>query len=156
MNYSTAVMLINENIRAVKTIYGKDTDSPNQSQYTFKTLDASIEVGDLVVVPTDTRHGFTVVEVSDVDVDVDFEASIPLKWIVSRVPVEDHEIILAEEEEWIDALKVSEKRRKKAELKESMMETYGDSLENLPIANRERAVAIEYRSEKEDQSDDTE
>lgn len=93
MNYSTAVMLINPNIRAIKAIYEPDSvDLAGKvvragQRYIFKTLDPSIIKGDLIVVPTTTRHGFTVVKVEEVDVEIDFEASIELKWIVDKVSV---------------------------------------------------------------------
>jgi len=156
MNYSTAVMLINEKIRAVTVIDNSIEEQPSQTRYAFKTLDTSIEVDDLVIVPTDTRHGLTVVQVSEVDVDVDFESTTQIKWIVDKVDAEGNERILLEEKEWVDALKVSEKRRKKAELREGLVETYGDDLEKLPIASMNSAVAIEHVKEEEIKSDGSE
>ena len=149
MNYSTAVMLINENIRAVKVIYESEEKNPSQTHYLFKTLDTQIEVGDLVTIPTDTRHGLGVVKVTEVNVDVDFESGTQIKWIVDRVSTENNERILVEEKEWIDALIISEKRRKKAELRESLVDTYGDDLEKLPIASMDGVTAIEHLKEEE-------
>jgi hypothetical protein len=83
---STAVMLINPNIRAIKTTYEPDpTNGIKVPRYIFKTLDKTIKPGDFVVVATDTRWGLTVVKVDEVDVDVDFEASTPTKWVISKV-----------------------------------------------------------------------
>lgn len=74
MNYSTAVMLFNPEIRAISVSYEKDEKGAGKKPfYTYKTLDKTIEKGDLVVVPTDTRHEFTVVRVEEVDVEVDYE-----------------------------------------------------------------------------------
>lgn len=141
MNYSTAVMLINTNIRAIKVTYELDTDKLRQQRYTYKTLDASIKVGDYVIVPTETRHNMTVCRVEEVDVDVDFEDSTEIKWIVDRVNKGDHDNILKEESKWIEALKQSEKRRKREEIKKSMLEMYQDEgIEKLPIANMAAAV----------------
>ncbi len=136
MNYSTAVMLINPNIRAVKTSYEKDTPSVKQQRYIFKTLDTTIAVGDYVVVPTSTRHNMTVVKVEEVDVEVDFENDLELEWIVDKVNVGGHQTVLSEEAKWIEALKASEKRRKREDIKKNMMEMYQDSgIEKLAISN---------------------
>lgn len=147
MNYSTAVMLINENIRAIQTIYEPDEPGRKQPRTIFKTLDSSINTGDFVVVPTDTRHGMTVVEVVEVDVDVDFESNTPVKWIISKVEIEENNKILKEEEKWIEALKESEKRRKREEIKANMLAMYQDAkIDALPIASMQSNV-IDHKAE---------
>lgn len=146
MNYSSAVMLINDKIRAVKAIYENENENPNQPQPVFKTLDSSISVGDLVVVPTDTRHKMTVVKVVEVDSEVDFESPVLIKWIIARVPVEGHDLILSEENKWIEALKASEKRRKREEIKSSMLAMYADDgIEKIGIANISEKNLIENK-----------
>lgn len=137
MNYSTAVMLVNENIRAIKVAYEDMKENPHQRIYTYKTLDQNIKVDDLVVVPTDTRHERTVVKVVEVDVDIDFDDNIQIKWIIDRVDETAHDEIIEEEKKWIDVLKASEKRRKREELKKNMIDLYNDKdeLDKLPIAN---------------------
>lgn len=135
MNYSTAIMLLNEDIRAVKVIYEHE-DNTSQTRYIFKTFDKSIEVDDLVTVPTDTRHRFTVVKVIEVDVDVDFESDIKINWIVGKVDTEENERLLSEEVKMIEVMKESEKRRKREEIKKSMMDLYEEEgLEKLAIVN---------------------
>lgn len=152
MNYSTAVMLINPNIRAIKTIYEPDALNSTGGvvkvgqRYTFKTLDPSIQKGDFVVVPTNTRHGFTVVKVEEVDAEIDFEAGIELKWIVDKVSIADYSSVQIEEGKWIDALKASEKRAKREEIKKKMIDMYkDDGIDKLPIANMSGIVAIENK-----------
>lgn len=146
MNYSTAVMLINSNIRAIKTIYEPDTDKQKQSRYLFKTLDKDIKVGDFVVVPTDTRHNMTVVEVVEVDADVDFESGVEIKWIMSRVDMEKISNVLAEETKWIEALKASEKRKKREEIKKNMLDMYAnEDIAALPIASMTDTPVIEHK-----------
>ncbi len=108
MNYSTAVMLINPNIRAIKTIYEPETERGcAQTRYIFKTLDPSIKEGDYVVVPTDTRHEMTVVLVVEVDAEVDFESAIEIKWVINRVSTEESENVLSEEKKWIEKLPIA-------------------------------------------------
>lgn len=135
MNYSSAVMLINPNIRAIKVIYESEKENPRQSQYTFKTLDPTIAKDDLVIVPTDTRHGMTVVKVAEVDVEIDFDSNVELKWAVDKVQSENYTTVLEQEAVWIEAIKASEKRKKREELKKSMIDMYqDDGIENLGIA----------------------
>lgn len=149
MNYSTAVMLINPNIRAIKTNYEPDVAGrPPQERIIFKTLDKSIKKGDCVVVPTDTRHKLTVVLVDEVDVEVDFDAGKEIKWVVSKFTTEDHARILSEEAKWIETLKASEKRKKREEIKKNMLEMYSeDGIDKLPIANMSDTVSIEHKPE---------
>ena len=124
MNYSSAVMLINQNIRAIKVSYDLNSQGNPVGNYTFKTLDQTIDIGDIVVVPTDSRHNFTCVRVEEIDIDVDFECTTLLKWIVGKADMAAHENILSEEKKWIDTLKAAEKRRKREELKKSMFDLY--------------------------------
>lgn len=146
MNYSTAVMLINQNIRAINVSYEPDTEHETKPRYTFKTLDETIEVDDYVVIPTDTRHLMTVAKVEEVDADIDFESSIQIKWIISKFSKHGHNTILEEEKKWIEQLKAAEKRRKREEIKKSMLEMYEDSgIEELPIAKMEGVAAIEHK-----------
>jgi hypothetical protein len=135
-NYSTAVMLFNENIRAVRIVYEPLSDThldeelkaagvkakPTQDKYVFKTLDPSIKADDYVVIPTNTRHGLTVVRVAETDVEVDFDNKIEVKWIVAKLDKSEYNNVLVEETRWIDTMKKSEKRAKKEALKKNMME----------------------------------
>lgn len=144
MNYTTAVMLVNQNIRAVKTIYEPDTERQKQTRYIFKTLDTSIMKGDLVVVPTDTRHGYTVVLVDETDVEIDFDSDVQIKWIIDKVDVQAHASILSKEDEWIAALKMAQNRKKREELKKSMLDFYTDA-DNLPIAHMGEQPTLEHK-----------
>lgn len=150
-NYSTAVMLFNENIRAIKVIYDTRENDKHQTSYMFKTVDPEIQKDDYVVIPTDTRHGFTVVQVEEVDVDVDFQDSKKIKWIVGKVDTPSYTNIIEEEEKWIDAIKASEKRKLKEEIKQNMMELYNDDetdISKLPITALGSSNAIEDKKSK--------
>jgi len=131
-NYSTAIMLFNDNIKAIRISYEDGGHSPG----VFKTLDKSIEVDDLVIIPTDTRHKMTVVKVIEIDYDVDIADETNVQFIVGKVHIKAYDEILAQEKIWIDALKAGEKKRKRDELKEGMQNLYKDSgIESLQIAN---------------------
>lgn len=146
MNYTTAVMLVNPNIRAIHVIYEAEVEGkPKQQRYTYKSLDPELKEGDLVVVPTDTRHGYTVVKVVDVDVEVDFDSNIQLKWIVGKVDLHQFELVLAEEGKAISAIKASEKRKKREEIKKNLLDLHEDDLKGLAIANMGVTAAIEQK-----------
>lgn len=117
MNLSTAVFLINDNARAVLATYEA---TENAGRTMFKTFDKSIKVDDYVVVPTDTRHKLTVCRVVAVDVDVDFDSSTQIAWIVGKVDLADVTHIKQQEEAAIEAIKAAEKLKKRRELQESM------------------------------------
>lgn len=132
-NYSTAVMLFNDNIRAIKCAY--EPGSGNRDTV-FKTLDKTIEVDDLVIVPTGTRAGMTVVKVVEVDYDIDIEDDTQVDFIVGKVHIKAYDQILELEQKWISALKAGEKQRKRDELEGSMRGLYASSgIDSLEIAN---------------------
>lgn len=145
MNYSTAVMLINDNIRAVRVSYEVKQDGIGIRPFVmFKTLDHTINVGDMVVVPTDTRHKKTVVRVEEVDAEVDFESDIPVQWVVGKVESDDFNNILIEEQKWIDQFKAAEKHSKKKELKKKVFEFVDEeSMEKLKISNMSDVTTLE-------------
>lgn len=134
MNYSTAVMLFNPEIRAVSVSYDRDKDGNGIQIVLYKTLDKTISKGDMVVVPTDTRHNYTICRVEGVDVEVDYEADIQIKWVVGRVDLAAYNGILSEEGRMIDTMKAAEKRAKREEIKNKVQEFYkGEDLQNLAL-----------------------
>lgn len=143
MNYSTAVMLFNQDIRAVRVSYDpSDKVNGKPRDYLFKTLDPELIVGDYVNIPTETRHNITVGRVEEIDSEVDFDSELEIKWVISRVPMREHENILYDEQQWIAEMKKAQARKKKEDIKKSMVEMYeadGSSLETLAIAGRKAA-----------------
>lgn len=138
MNYTTAIMLVNDNIRAVKCIY--EPDSTNGSamlskRTLFKTLDKSIAIGDFVIVPSDMRHKMTTVKVVEVDAEVDFESSIQVDWIIGKISMANYTEINAAEELAIQAIKAAERTRKKNDLRAKLLEHDAETLKHLPITN---------------------
>ena len=85
MNLSAAIMLVDETVRPLKVEYDPETKANNNPMRWFKTINPDIKVGNLVVVQTHTRHGFTVAKVTEVDFAVDFESSEPWGWCADIV-----------------------------------------------------------------------
>jgi len=131
MNYSKTVFLINKNVRAISAQY-----EPGAEAEIFKTLDENVKVGDIVVVPSDTRHRFTTVKVKhvDEDVDIDFDDTVQCKWIVSVVDTEAFESLLDMEKTAIAKVKSAEVRKKRADLSSALFEDNIEELKALPIA----------------------
>jgi len=134
MNNSIAVFLVNDDVRAVKVSYeGKDAkDKYVVASGIFKTFDPDMKTGDMVVVPTETRVGFTVVEVVEVDVDVDFDSNSKAQWIVAKVDREAYRRTLKDEDQLVELVKSANKAKKKRELREAFIAD-AEGVEDLPI-----------------------
>lgn len=135
MDNSRIVFLINDQARAVVGTY-----EDNASTEMFKTMDQSVTVGDMVAVQSTTRHKITVVKVTEVDVDVNFDSTSPLKWIVQRLDAPAFDRILAQEAQAISAVQQAELRRKKEELRKTMFADHEASISALALTNRSDPV----------------
>lgn len=135
MNYSTAIFLINDEVQMVACSYELDHNEEPNKLYNFKSFDKTLKVGDFVIVPTDTRHNLTVVRVEELDVEPNLETSVQFKWIVGKVDLEDHEALLAQEDNAVAQIKRAEKQRRRRELRESMLADMDDAkLLALPLS----------------------
>ena len=156
-NLSTAIMLLDERVRAVAVTYEKidyDEDTTKQMKYSpaylasgklpkgavlFKTMDESIKVGSYVIVPTNTRHSMTVCKVVGVDVVVDFDDPNEIYWIVGTVDTAPFEQIRQDEEQVLIAMKKSADAKKREEARAAFAESVPDNLPRIggPEANLE-------------------
>lgn len=134
MNNSTAVFLINDDVRAVLCTYEPDAEGKPAKRSMFKTFDPTIKENDLVIVSTNTRHGMTVCKVVEVDVDVDFESGEEIRWIVGSVDQSDYDRTVADEKQALQRIHKAEKARKRNELRDSLLADYADEIKALPIA----------------------
>lgn len=132
MNNSTAVFLLNDKVRCVQATYETGDHAPKTL---FKTVDQTIVVDDLVIVPTNTRHCFTVVKVTAVDVEFDIDTPTNMEWVVSKLDKTGHETLLAQEAEAISMIRSAEKRKKKEALREAVFADQSEKLRALPIAH---------------------
>lgn len=131
MDNSRIVFLINDTVRAVK---GKYED--NGAAEMFKTFDQTIAVGDLAVVQSGTRHNMTVVKITEIDVDVNFDSTIAIPWVVQKVDKAMFDEVLAQEAQAISAVQAAELRRKKEELRKTMFKDHEDSIAALSLTSR--------------------
>lgn len=130
MNYSTAVMLINPNIRAIKGQYEEGGNIE-----VFKTLDADLKVGDMAVVESGTRWGMTVFKVVEVDVDVDFDSSKKIGWVVGKVDIAAHDELKKLEAAAIDVIKKGELRKRREDIRKNTLDAVSaGEIDRLDIA----------------------
>lgn len=116
MNLSTAIFLVNKAVRPVRVSYDPDVPKHNNPDKLFKTLDESLKVGDMVVVPTNTRHGMTVCKVEEIDFRVNFDSHTEFAWIIGKVDTPAYDAIKEQEKQVIDRIGEAEENRKRAEL----------------------------------------
>lgn len=126
MNLSTAIFLVNENVRCVavaydKTVDGRGKDIPREIK-SFKTIDADVAVGDLVTIPTDTRWGYTIGKVTEVDLDVNFDSAETMRWVVGKVDTKFIDDLKAQEQEVLGRIAAADKQAKRRELAAKLKE----------------------------------
>lgn len=130
MNYSTAVMLINPAIRAVKGQY--EENGPHE---VFKTLDQELKPGDFAVVESGTRWNITTVKISEVDVDVDFDSSKQMGWVIGKVESAAHEKLKKMEADAIDLIKKGELRKRRQDIRKNTLDAVqAGEIDKLEIA----------------------
>ena len=130
MDNSNIVFLINDNVRAVKGVYEE-----GHTPALFKTMDPSIRVGDMLVVQSTTRLEITTVKVTEVDVDINFDSNVPIKWAVCKVDMEAFNEVLAQENEAIAAVNSAERKRKKEALRASLFADHEDKIKVLALSS---------------------
>lgn len=133
MNYSTAAFLLDDSVRAIVAGYDVDAVGNVTETHIFKTVDQDISVGDLVIVPTSTRHNFTIVKVTEVDVDPEFEGGGNIKWVAGKVDVSRLDLLKKKEAEAISAIKQAKKRKERQALKETLLADYDGDGEGLKL-----------------------
>lgn len=120
MNLSAAVFLVEESARAVRVEYDPDTPRNNNPSKYFKTVSPDLKKDDLVVVPTHTRHGFTVAKIVEIDFQVDFHTTEQYSWIVSKVDKAGYDHTLEVEKKIIQRVGKAEENKMRVELKTSL------------------------------------
>jgi hypothetical protein len=131
MDNSRIVFLINDTVCAIEAQYEE-----NGTKEVFKTFDHTLAVDDLAVVQSGTRHGMTVVKVCKINVDVNFDSSAPIKWVVQKIDKPGFDRVLGQEAEAIAAVQAAELRRKKEELRQTMFKDHEASIARLSLASR--------------------
>lgn len=148
VNKSLAVLLVNDAVKLVRcSYYGLDKDnraldqhgSPGGATTMFKTMIPDLKVGDLAIVPTSTRVGYTVVQVHEVNVTPDFEKQGDVDWIVGRPDVGQHKVIVEKEREFLTVWAEADRKRRQEEIRK-------DFLAILPEEQRKALPVLDLKS----------
>jgi len=134
VNSSKIVFIVNESARLIQCAYDAQLAHEARKTYLFKTLDQSIKVDDLVVVETNTRHGYTIVKVTEVDVDVDFDDPIELKWAFSPINLDAIVELKQAEQAAIDKVRAIELKKKREALRQAMFADNEETMGQLKLA----------------------
>ena len=123
MNYSTAILLADERAKFIGVKFGNYSGT----EYVYKTIDTSIKVGDLVVVPssdyvkkgradeTTSRFG-SIAVVSNDDVAVNMQSDMEYKWIIQKIDASNYEKIIEVEKEIVEKIRGMELKTNRAKL----------------------------------------
>lgn len=124
MNLSAAVMLFEENgVRPCRVLYDPEFSKNNNPNVKFKCVDPSVKKDDLVIVQTNTRHGFTIGKVEAIgyqDVPVDFNNSEQWGWIAAKFDSDGFKAILDSEKSLVGRVSEAHANQLRNELKQSM------------------------------------
>jgi|TARA_R110000851_G_scaffold17651_1_gene55800 hypothetical protein len=149
---SLLVFLIDDSVKAIRAVYEKVNEptaiapmpmaygqddphsSPKLRGYLFKTHSADHKVGDLLVVPTDTRHGFTVVKVVEIDAEPDMDAQHAIKWVVGKVDTATYFDIVEQELSIIDTVAKAELKTKRDNLRKTLLGEHEDQFADMKLA----------------------
>ena len=102
-------------------------------QYMYKTNLKGIKEGDIVLVPSGSTHfdhngsrlPIGTAEVVEIDAEVDYDSTIPLKWLVGKVDLSHYDQTLAADEKLMTQVVKVEKEVKKRQLKEALRLSLG-------------------------------
>ncbi len=115
MNLKTAIFIVNPSTRCIKVSY-------QDGNFQFaKTINPHIKVDDLVVIPTSTRHGFTVVKVVEVDVLFNLAGTGDMAWVHQIVDKDGYENLVEQEKKILETVQKADMRRERAQMAETLI-----------------------------------
>lgn len=129
MHESRKIFLVQDDIRAVLCSY--DPDDKRNAGTICKTFDPDIREGDMVVVETDTRHRRTVVKVSEVDVEIDYESHTWVPWILAVVDEDAVVQIIEQEKALLRQIADAEKKAKRDELRAKLFSSHAEDIRGI-------------------------
>lgn len=125
MNINTALFLFRKDVRAIACEYQTLEEYSSRKLTVFKTFDPTIKNGDIVVVPTETRVGFTAVRVVEADVTIDLDTKQPMPWIAGSINTGAFEKLKADEAGFLAKMRKVQEGAEREKLRAAMMQTPG-------------------------------
>jgi hypothetical protein len=136
MNYSTAIFLINDDVRALLVVFSTDEERQQKvPRYMVKTFDKTIAEGDYVVVPsTMGMENLAIARVTDVDVEVDFDSTTHVPWVVQRISLDEFNETTQQEDVAVAAIRQAHFVAKKKQLGKDLFSAR--TLAELPLVSK--------------------
>lgn len=125
MNINTALFLFRKDVIAHACEYQTLDENPSRKLTIFKTFDPTIKTGDIVMVSTDTRVGFTCVRVVEPDVTIDLDTKTPMPWIAGKLNIQAFEKLKADEQAFLAKMRKVNENAEREKLRSAMMATPG-------------------------------
>jgi hypothetical protein len=122
-NYSTAIFLVNDKVIALSAHYEPDAPDGRKTapREIFKTFDSSLKKGDLIVVPSTTRHQVTTCMVDEVGVQVDLDTTANVRWVIGKVDMTAYESVKDHENRLINKMKQAEAKHRQEDLRKKLL-----------------------------------
>jgi hypothetical protein len=138
LNPTTTVFLLpNSTARAIMCTY---ENKQNEIPVMFKTLDPTVKKDNYVLVQTNTRHLMTVCKVVEVDVDVDYDSSTPVTWIIDKVDILPVQKLIEYEAQANKIIRDAEVNAKKKKLQTDLLAS-AEGLKDLPLLTTDNLLA---------------
>jgi len=132
MNYSNVLFLIDSRLKAVRVAYEPGSNRNDTTKRYREDKIGKLAVNDYVLVETETRHNATVCRVSQLGIEVDPDSEEKVGWVFGKVDLQMLDDLKAEEEQAIALLRQAENRKRKEEIRGSILALAGDDLKALP------------------------
>lgn len=155
-NLSTAILLMNPAVHVIEAVYEPDGKGPDNSKAEnykaprelFKTFDDTIKVGDVLVVPSNTRHCVTTVKVTALEPEWSPDTTKEIKWIISTVDLAKFEELKALDDKMFRTIRNAEKTSRRNELAKKLTEHLSEE-QRAELANlhNSAAAALEHQPE---------
>ena len=123
------IFVISDDVIAVRGVY-----DPNEAERTprytadipktgelFKTFITDLAVGDIVVVESGSRTGYSTIKITEVNSDFDFDSDEPCRWVTQRIDTDAHEALREREQAAIGQVKTAQRKTQRAELIRQMI-----------------------------------
>jgi hypothetical protein len=132
-----AILLVSDEVIAVRGVYDpSETAGRNKVKYAahesewaeterngelFKTLIPDLTVGEIVVVESASRTGFSTIKITEVNADFDFDSDEPCRWITQRIDIDAHKDLRQREAAAVGKVKNAQRSSQREEIRRQML-----------------------------------
>jgi len=139
-NDSTKIFLFNDDVKAIRIKWEREDErevpyATGPDGELCKTFIEGIEVDDLVVIETDSRHGFTTAKVCEIDVEPDPTSGEHARWVIAKVELDEYKDFVKKEKAMIKGLQRAENKASRERLREQMVGQHGEEIAKLADFN---------------------